>query len=416
MDAADSNNDPAGSAAESNSFRGILRHHAIGARDADLLRRLTIAIVVGTLFMAAFHQLNLVYSHKFFDVTGRAKWIWAPADVAPGVATVKRQQRAAAERQAHGPLVLASRAAASIRSSVEGIGDVVPIRNGRFDSVLAKQTVRDLFIHDEGSMGRRIDPLAFYATRNFALPASRYYTHIKVAADPEYTLYFNGREVGGRQMGEESRLDVYDVSALARTGPNRIVVAVRSTNSVGGLIVAVDLAPEVANFVVTDSSWRIVAALTPDLLLRDPATYEKPVLLGEPPAGRWNYLEPQDRPVAPPPGSVVSPRSSFSFITALPEIRDASGTTIVVPRRERATAFDFGEIDGRLRLTRLYNLDVPATVNVRFANAPEELRPIEGTIRPFVFAPGEATVADTEVRHFRFASVYGRPAKADVLK
>ncbi len=415
MDSADSNKQEGAATAEANYFRLILQRHPIAQDDLVLLKRLTIVIVVGALLLAAFHHLNLVYSHKFFDVTGRAEWIWAPADVSPGVATVKKARRAAAEPR-RGPLAAIGRRFASLGGDLKEIAALVPVHGGHFDSALARQTLRDLFIRDDRPMSPRADPLAFFATRNFDLPANRYYTHIKVVADPEYTLYFNGHEIGGRQAGEESRLDVYDVSALARTGRNRIVVAVRSTNSVGGLIASVDLSPEVANYVVTDSSWLIAPSLTSDLLQRDPVGVEKPVVIGEPPIGRWNYLEPQELPLATPPTQIAAAKSSFSFLTALPEIRDASGITIVSQRRERATAFDFGEIDGRLRLTRLHNVHLPAVVNVRFANAPQELRPIEGPIRPFVFAPGEATVSDPEVRRFRFASVYGRPARVEVLK
>ncbi len=415
MDAVDSSNQKDPEGGESSYLRGILRRHPIAPADFRLLKRLTTAIIIGTAFLGAYHHLDLVYSNKFLDVTGRAQWIWAPADVTADLATVKKE-RPAASRNQRGPLAAIAYGLAVYESNLREGAGLVPVHDGRLDPALARQTLRDLFVHDDGPMARRGDAVAFFATRNFDLPANRYYTHIKVMADPEYTLYFNGREIGGRQMGEESKLDVYDVTALARTGRNRIVLAVRSTSGVGGLIAAVDLSPEVENYVVTDFAWNIIPSWTPDLLQRDPIRVTKPILIGEPPIGRWNYLEPRTAPLETPPTRVVAPKTSFSFITALPEFRDASGTTIVVQRRERATAFDFGEIDGRLRLTRLYNIQLPAVVRVRFANAPEELRAIEGPTRPFVFAPGEATAVDTDLRRFRFASVYGRPAKVEVLK
>src|SRR5256885_14088011 len=101
-------------------------------------------------------------------------------------------------------------------------------------------------------------PAAFYATRDFDLPSSRQFTHIKILGDPEYTLYFNGREIGGRRVGEESALDVYDVSKLARDLGNRIVVAARSPNGVGGVIASVDVSDEYQNVVPTGSEWAIV--------------------------------------------------------------------------------------------------------------------------------------------------------------
>src|SRR5215470_12467180 len=55
-------------------------------------------------------------------------------------------------------------------------------------------------------------PVAFFATREFNLPPNRYFTRIKIAGDPEYTLWFNGTEIGGRKLGDARALDVYDVT------------------------------------------------------------------------------------------------------------------------------------------------------------------------------------------------------------
>src|SRR5258708_30484250 len=85
--------------------------------DSNEIRRWTIVIVVGFLFAAAFTSLESVYGHKFYDVTGHAKWIWPEVEMSSEV------------------------------------------------------------------------PVAFFAARDFDLPKNRYYTHIKIAADPEYTPY-----------------------------------------------------------------------------------------------------------------------------------------------------------------------------------------------------------------------------------
>src|SRR5207245_7075310 len=100
-------------------------------------------------------------------------------------------------------------------------------------------------------------PLAFFATRNFDLPPNRQFSHIKVSGDPEYTLYFTGVQVGGRRVGEESALDVYDVSKLARNHGNRIVIAARSPNGVGAVIASVDVTRDYKNMVPTGSEWAI---------------------------------------------------------------------------------------------------------------------------------------------------------------
>src|ERR1700730_5062560 len=94
--------------------------HGISADDRRLMRRLTIALLVLFGLVAASSRLYLLYAHKFFDVTGRAQWIWAQ-----------------------------------------------------------HQLSRDI-------------PVAFFATRNFDLPPNRQFARIKIAGDPEYTLYFNG--------------------------------------------------------------------------------------------------------------------------------------------------------------------------------------------------------------------------------
>src|SRR4029077_4665175 len=48
---------------------------AISAADRVLMRRLTISVAALFLLTAAFARLDLLYSHKFFDVTGRAQWV-----------------------------------------------------------------------------------------------------------------------------------------------------------------------------------------------------------------------------------------------------------------------------------------------------------------------------------------------------
>lgn len=307
------------------------------------MARLTVVIVFGFLFIAAFVRLERMYSRRFFDVTGRAEWLWSNTEVSRG------------------------------------------------------------------------EPVAFFAARDFDLPANRSYTKIKVAGDPEYTLYFNGVAVGGRQFGEGTAavLDTYDVSSLARDRNNRIVVAVRSSNGVGGLIAAVDLSPEIENYVVTDRDWHIFRRWDASLPQHDAGSWQAPLLLGMPPMGRWNYPALTAATIAPPPAKIAEPVSAFSFITRIPVVETISGVAVVGSKRVRATAYDFGDIaDGRAQLTITYDNNTSREVNVRFANVRSELFQLEGDVRPFVFAAGERTVTDPEVRHFRYVLVYGAQASA----
>jgi hypothetical protein len=261
-------------------------------------------------------------------------------------------------------------------------------------------------------------PVAFFATREFDLPANRYFTHIKIAGDPEYTLWFNGTEIGGRKLGDARALDVYDVSDIARSSANRMVIGVRSGDGVGGIIASVDTAPEVQNVVVTDGVWHIVRRWMDDLMVRDPdrAAISAPMILGRPPVGRWNYLGEQEVKRAVPPSTVIAPRGGFDFKTALPVVEIRAGVAVTVPQRKRATVYDFTPITARARLTLRYTSSVAHVVNVRFANERSELYFLEGPVDQFVFAAGERTIVDPVERRFRYIMVYGSEATADAVR
>jgi hypothetical protein len=254
------------------------------------------------------------------------------------------------------------------------------------------------------------DPIAFFATRDFRLPAGRPYTRIKILGDPEYTLYLNGVEVGGKRVAESRRLDVYDVSAIARTGKNRIVVAIRSANGVGGLILALDLSPESENILVTDRHWQIFRHWSPLLLVRD--LYElhphAPMSLGRPPMRRWNYLTKSPAPLFTPPEAEVPARQTTSLVTALPEFRTLAGVVVVGRRAVHATAYDFGPSRGYGRISLSHGVsDTSQVISVRYANDPSELGLVEGSVEDVVFAPGEQSVTDPEKRSFRYIIIYG---------
>jgi hypothetical protein len=319
---------------------------SIGEADKRLMRRGTLVLGFLLLFLFAFSRLELLYGQKFFDVTGRAQWIWP-------------QHRMAAE-----------------------------------------------------------EAVAFYAAHDFDLPPQRLFTRIKILGDPEYTLYFNGTEVGGRRVGEDaSALDVYDVSKLARNGKNRMVVAVRSANGVGGLIAAVDIAPDFLNYIVTGRDWTMFRSWRPDIIVRNDGPPSAPMLLGRPPARRWNYLTRQPGRALPPARAIAPPHEVFPFSTALAEIQVRDGVAVSVPRPIRAIAYDFGiGAHGRLRLTRAPSTSPASVTRVRFATERSELFDVEGATVPFVFANEETSVTDPTERVFRYAVVYGSAATADVVQ
>jgi hypothetical protein len=261
---------------------------------------------------------------------------------------------------------------------------------------------------------QRDRPVAFYAVRDFELPERRYYTRIKIHGDPEYTLYFNGQQIAHRRVTER-HLDVYDVTKLARTGLNRIVVAMRSPAGARGLIAGVDLGPEVENYVVTGPAWKIFWRWTDSLPVRDSAERPAaPMSIGHPPIGRWNFLALRNVDPTPVPAETIAPREVFSFRATLPEIKPRSGVPVVVPKAMRATAFDFGPVTGHVRLTA--TAFQPEATLVRLTNTRNEIFSIEGYQQPFVFGEGERAVIDPEVRSFRYVVVYGGRATADVVR
>src|SRR5437764_11656429 len=247
-------------------------------RQLPTVNRLATIALAALLITFSIDRLYLLYAHKFYDITGRAEWIWAQ-----------------------------------------------------------HQLSRD-------------NPVAFFATREFDLPPNRYFTHVKIAGDPEYTLWFNGTEIGGRKLGDARALDVYDVTDLARTSANRMVVGVRSGDGVGGVIASLDVAPEIQNVIVTDGSWHIVRRWMDDLMVHDPERWEWPMPIGRPPIGRWNYLGRQEGKRAKTSHRVVAPGGAFDFKTALPVIDVRGGVAVTVSLRKRATVFDFGPITARARL------------------------------------------------------------------
>ena len=309
------------------------------------MRRLAIILAAIFLFTFAFSRLQLLYSHKFFDVTGPAEWIWMQHRMAQNV------------------------------------------------------------------------PVAFFATRDFDLPADRYFTKIKIAADPEYTLYFNGQQVAGRRGQDGDLLDVYDVSALARTGRNRIVIAARSANGVGGVIAAVDIRPDFL-VVPTGRDWNIVRVWSDDLPLRDPprSLLARPMLLGRPPARRWNYLTRRPGEFLKPITRVVAPRRAFRMVGALPEISIKGGVAVAGSAPTPAIVYDFGFIDGRVRLVTTPGLAACRLVRARMANAAAELPPPEGDLESFVFAPGERMLTEPRRHSFRYVMVYGGDASAQAVQ
>lgn len=262
------------------------------------------------------------------------------------------------------------------------------------------------------------DPVAFFAVRDFEVVPDRQFVRLSVAGDPQYTLYFNGTAVGGaraRASGQVA-LDVYDVTDLAVPGTNRAVVALRSGNGVGGLLLALDAGPMRENIVVSDGRWEIHRSWSPALLIPGRAApgAETPRVYGEPPIGRWNYPAEREGERFPEKTAIEDPGGAVRFATTLPKISVISGVAVLGSEPVVATAWDFGMIEGRGRLTRRSG-EGQQVVRVRYAHSESDLaRP--GEVDSFVFADGESVVVDPEKRAFRYMIVYGSDAQASVVR
>lgn len=317
--------------------------NGISAADRAWMRRLSIALVAIFIFTFAYTRLDLMYAHKFFDVTGSAEWIWARHPLSRGI------------------------------------------------------------------------PIAFFVTRDFDLPHDRYYTKIKIAADPEYTLYFNGTMIAGRRGEDGKFLDVYDVTALARDGRNRIVIAARSSNGVGGVIAAVDTRPDF-HLLATDAKWNVVRRWTTDLPFRDPAHRDKPLILGRPPYGRWNYLTARAGEFMKPATRVIAPGQVIPIQAALQDISVIGGVAVAGSHPTPGVAYDFGSgIDARVQLVAPPSL-TSRLVRIRRGYNLADLPPAEGMVESFVFAPGEESVTDPETHNYRYVLVYGGDAAARAVQ
>lgn len=246
----------------------------------------------------------------------------------------------------------------------------------------------------------RQKPAVFFATHDFVLEGNGPWVRINIACDPMYTLFFNEVEVGGGRWEDAGSIDVYDVTDLAIAGVNRIVVAVRAPDGVGGLLASVDTGPLSRNVVVTGGHWRLSHRWSPDLLLADPPDAVEPRVLGAPPDGRWDFPPKKDRDRYEAGGFVLHPTSTSATTVTLSRIALVGGVAIAGRDDVEATVYDFGRyVTGRPRLA----LPPGEMRALRFRTVSDlaHLRD-EGTPEALVIAPGEKTVTEPRPRTFRY--------------
>lgn len=284
---------------------------------------------------------------------------------------------------------------------------------GRFYGVKFNRTTGDarwLWSHNRIAAD---EPEAFFLTRELDIPAGPTFVQIRIAADPEYTLWFNGKEIGGGSS-DGLTLHRYDVTELARERANRIVIAIRSPRGVGGVLAVVDLGPMLRSWLVTGSDWKLYTRWTPALLSRDlPAMADTPRVLGKPPFGRWNYMKEEAAVPYEESRARRDPVEVTEFDSWLPEIEVKSGVAVAGRKPARARAFDFGRVVGRAAIRVAPG--PRRAVFIRYAGEPEHLQ-MEGAIEAIVVGEGETEVVSPQRRGFRYLIVYDEPAEVWVME
>jgi hypothetical protein len=291
----------------------------------------------------------------------------------------------------------AVRRGAAVFAAVGAVVLVFFLLHGFFARKFYSRTGAAQWIWQEHRVASR-EPVAFYAARNFVLDGDPQWLRVKVAADPEYTLYLNGREIAGGGSGSPF-LEEYDVTPFARPGRNRLVASVRSPEGVGGFLLSVDFQPERQNQVVTDRNWSIYRHFDERLLTRDLEGAETPRVIGRPPMGRWNFPPSRRGDPYGPERFIGYPAHSGRVETVVPEVRTISGISVTSQRKVAATLFDFGRpVEGRGRFE--IPAPEPRPIGVRyFLNADEvDTAPV----RSLVIARGERAVVDPQRRRFRY--------------
>jgi hypothetical protein len=99
--------------------------------------------------------------------------------------------------------------------------------------------------------------VAFYLAREFELDFQPQRGRLWSLADEEYVVSLNGIVVGSNRFAEGATVDVYEVGSMLRRGRNRLLVELRSSRGVGGMLLGLEArGPEGVVRIVSDGAWR----------------------------------------------------------------------------------------------------------------------------------------------------------------
>ncbi|MGB5892306.1 MAG: hypothetical protein WBH75_20305 [Thermoanaerobaculia bacterium] len=133
-------------------------------------------------------------------------------------------------------------------------------------------------------------PVRFFLVRQFELPFAVSDARLLARADEEYEVHLNGTWVGSNRYAAGT-VDAYDAGSLLQPGTNTLLVELRSTRGIGGLLFSLEIngtQGEVLR-IVSDDSWEVVGRGLRGLFgNRQELVLEEAVeVLGKPPVGRW---------------------------------------------------------------------------------------------------------------------------------
>ncbi|HEY4231095.1 MAG TPA: hypothetical protein VGO79_13060 [Thermoanaerobaculia bacterium] len=131
----------------------------------------------------------------------------------------------------------------------------------------------------------RPQPLRFFATREFVLPATPERALAKVFVDRVHVLFVNGVRVGAGEQRPGDSLRIYPVASFLRAGVNRLVIEAESPTGVGGILFSLDCDGYGRDALVSDGAWRV--DLSPDAEIAG-GRY-RPMVWGRPPQPPWGY-------------------------------------------------------------------------------------------------------------------------------
>ncbi len=260
------------------------------------------------------------------------------------------------------------------------------------------------------------EPIGFYLVRELELEKAPP-AWISITADESYSLSLNGRHVGANRYSEDGQVDRYEVTDLLRVGRNRIVVEVRSSRGIGGMLASLVVEETDGSrrpLVVSDADWRVFHRFERAWYRAETLSGgEAPRVWERPPTGRWRLREAAvDRP---PPFRLGERAHRLGPVRVRHRQLDrwiplSQGPRQRFPRVGDQVLLDWGQpVEGFLYLDLPSDENPPALLYFGLEPPdPTEVPPDE----VMIFIPGQSQWRDLHPRRFRYALLVGvRPEK-----